>query len=96
MIVPRHMKLVLSMHASFIISPTRPKKEGWLSLFGRQVSPNIAGGAFWNSGPTLFCIEEVMECEEIQIKAVKTVKLFLRFLFVHVLAFKLHTNIKAL
>lgn len=28
MIVPRHMKLVLSMHASFIISPTRPKKEG--------------------------------------------------------------------
>lgn len=43
MIVPRHMKLVLSMHASFIISPTRPKKEGLLSLFGRQVSPNIAG-----------------------------------------------------
>lgn len=37
-----------------------------------------------------------MECEEIQIKAVKTVKLCLRFLFVHVLAFKLHTNIKAL
>lgn len=37
-----------------------------------------------------------MECEEIQIKAVKTVKLCLCFLFVHVLAFKLHTNIKAL